>query len=271
LCTAWRSTDHVQDIARNKRTRGICCPARGWRHVRQVRAQMRVGKQSQYAGHYDNEVARTHGGGACSAFFVCLKRCQSLFLCVCKHLFCYIYVLCVHVQMDPATAFWQPHPHVPTPFLAPQYPTSKVVWLKNTGEAPSFRPSNGDLCDLCQAQGNAQPQMFPPMSLPGIPPPWAQSVDGVHCLPSIAPGQRVPLAPNPCPTTPVQDNVVYVVGDHPQNNTAPSMQMCIAVPPHSSDSSSPFHPNVIKSRGLFGFGTPATYLRVPNSAMKTQP
>jgi len=169
--------------------------------------------------------------------FVRLMRCQSLFSCVCKHLFCYIYVLRMHVQMNPTSALvYQSPPFVKTlGFPTPHAPTPPLVWLGNNGEALLSSTSNADLCDLCKARENPQPQMYPVMSLPVMAPPGSQSVDQGPGFPKTAPMQCVPVAPNSYATTQVHDSVFYVFSNHAQGNT-PSMAQFQMSPCHTSGS-----------------------------------
>lgn len=215
LCTAWRSTDHVQDIARNKRTRAVCGPARSWRHLCQVHAEVRVGKQGQHAGHYHNEVARTPPAVVLVVHFCVFDAMPKFILCVCRHLFCYIYVLCMHVQMNATPAFvrqpWAPMEEVG--FTAPH-----VVVLNHKQQAPPFSTSNDNLCDSCQAEDERQ-RMYGVMPLQCIPPPESQGVD---CVPPCQPAPQSQCMP------PALQGVHYVLACDPQ-----AQSQCM--PPVASD------------------------------------
>jgi hypothetical protein len=156
-------------------------------------------------------------------------QCQSLFLCVCKHLFCYIYVVCMHVQMNAAPAFvWQPR----TPVREVGVTTPHVVVLNHEQLAPPFSTSKDILCNSCQAEDKRQ-QMYGVMPLQ-CSPPESQRVPQVPCFQNTAPGQCMPIALDGNATTPVCDNnVVYVLSHHAQNNTAPCMSPPIMFPVHS--------------------------------------
>lgn len=262
MCTAWRSTDHVQDIARNKQTRAVCGPARSWRHLCQVHAEVRVGKQGQHAGHYHNEVARTPPAVVLVVHFCVFDAMPKFILCVCRHLFCYIYVLCMHVQMNATPAFvrqpWAPMEEVG--FTAPH-----VVVLNHKQQAPPFSTSKDNLCNSCQAEDERQ-RMYGVMPLQCIPPPESQRVDQVPCFQNTAPGQCVPIALHGNTTTQVCDNVAYVLSHHPQNNTAPGMPVSVMLPEHSLGGAGLYNifsghkaPEQIKKRGFFGT---KTYVRV---------
>jgi hypothetical protein len=159
-------------------------------------------------------------------------QCQSLFLCVYKHLICYIYKLCVHVQMNAPPYTYCPPGVLVLKHEEPLLSTSKD--LCRACEAEDVRSKN-NFCDSFRVDHNGQ-QMLGVMPLQYMGQPKSESVAQVTCFQNITPEQYMSFALHNDTTTQILNKAALravPLDVLSQNHTAPCMPTPIMLPAHN--------------------------------------